>query len=1290
MNFSSRNPDYRGNLCFQILFFWLDKIIFKGSRSTLTPSDFHPCPREQGSQKLYKKFEPFWKMELKKHSGPNIKIALAKTLKGTFLIVVFILFIEAMFIILQMILVNQFSATCTEGSVNQTITEIGSSLAYTVAISLIALIIPITHVIGYYLIHCVGMQMRTICTTAIFKKIINVQHSILHQVSTGHILNLVSNDVYKFDIGTRYLGFFFISPVVAILSTILTSVYIGPVGLMGLAYIILHTPLQSGLAFLFGYFRHHESTTADDRVRLMDQIIRGMQVIKFYVWEIPFIKYVSKIRRKEILYASLAGVTQSSTYSFFASSLFVALFLMYFVSIVLNQPLNSSQLALAFLVFNTVRLYFVALLGNAIFTSRECVIALKRIQRILELPESATNNLNHTINSTTNNQIKLIDFSASWKGTSEVHKNDVVLKSVNLNLGGPQLVAIAGSIGSGKSSLLLSLINELPGLSGQLCIKGVTSYCSQVPWIFSGSIRDNILFGNELDPDHYWQVINVCSLEEDFDSLESGDMTIVGERGVTLSGGQKARVSLARSVYHRADIYLLDDPLSAVDSKVGREIFDNCIRGFLREKIVVLVTHQIHFVRNADLILTMSQGTIACSGTYQDVIVKDDFSSKFFKGLEKKEDEKEHSILARKISANIEITPEILNSSSNPKVSTKPLSSSLTDENFKSQSFGLYTYLRYFWAGGFIATISLIILSALSIGSLLLGYWWMQSMATCSELIVQNQTNATTISTCPWYFDYRHSGSLNLLALMVFTGTVLTFLRGFNFYYVVLQASRRLHNSMLRSVVHLPMRFFDTNPSGRIVNRFSKDIGFLDEQLPMVFYDFWQHSTYTLAIAIAICIIQYFMIIPFVLLTISTLFLRYYYLRASTQIKRLESIARSPLYSHISLTLQGLSTIRALGIGERVSQDFHFFQDNHSRAWYYYIASEWWFGVRVDFLAALTIILGMFFAFFARCVFAREDLIEFSIPLLLSIAIIFQYMIRVSGQVDIFMVSVDRVLNYIGLTQEIINISPYVSKIPTHRLETSEIEYKNVNFRYSDELPYSLKNVSMAILPGEKIGIIGRTGAGKTSLFNSLLRITEISDGNITINGEDIQRMNLYEHRKRISVIPQDPFLFTGTLRFNLDPFEEFTTAEIWEVLEKSHLRNMVECLPGRLSADVKEDGLNFSTGERQLLCLTRAMLRKNKIILIDEATANVDLTTDQLIQQAIRAHFADCSVLTIAHRVETIIDSDRLAVLENGSIIELGTPSSMLQDEGSYLSKLLAHLDSNAQSILRNLAEKT
>ena len=1279
-----RNKDER-SIFAQIFFFWLDKIFIKGFKTNLNSDDLSSCPRELHSNRIYQKFHSYWQTEQKRRR-PDIKIALARTLKPYLLISAIFQLLEGVLLLAQIILINYLSS-CNVNTGNQTIAYIGPSIAYTLALASITISLPLIRSVLYYLMNCAGMQMRTICTTAIYKKILNVQLAVLHRVSTGHIINLVSNDVFKFDLGIQTLNSLFVSPLIVLLSIAVLLVYVGPVALLGIIYIIMHIPLQIVIGFLYGHFRHYQSKTADNRILLMDQIIRGMRVIRSYVWEKAFIEQISQIRKKEILFASLAGISQSSTFAFYDTSLFIGLFLSYSVSIVLNQPLESSQLALTFLVLSTVRLYCVFLVGFSIFGLRESVIALRRIQYILELPDTQNRPM---LSSKYNSSIKMSDFSASWK------ENDkIVLSCINLTIDHPQLVVIAGPIGSGKSSLLLSLINELPGLSGDLCITGKSAYCSQVPWIFSGSVRDNILFGNIFDSERYWSVLNACSLKEDVDSLQDGDMTLIGERGMTLSGGQKARVSLARSVYHRADIYLLDDPLSAVDPQVGREIFNNCIQHFLKDKIVILVTHQNQYLQNADLVVIMSEGAVVSSGTYRYVIENE---LDFIKGLEKKKGDEDKFEKRNIFSINensVEITEDI---ELNPATSdlaverdgdqphTHTLSTPLTDEDDGGSSVRILTYCRYFWAGGLLASLFIIILTILSNGALIISYRWMQSLATC--IVIRNGTNLTSFyQACPWYLYFDTNLTLSLLALLTLSGAIFVFLRGFSFYYVLLQASRRLHNRMLHRLLRTPMRFFDTNPSGRILNRFSKDIGFLDEQLPTVFYDFWQNFTHNIAVAIAICTAQYIMIVPFFILTISTLSLRFYYLRSSTQIKRMESIARSPLYSHFSLTLQGISTIRALGIESRVIQDFHFLQDEHSRVWYHYIAGERWFGMRIDLLATLTIEFGIFSVFVSHCIFDQGELINFSFPLLFSIVYSFYYLVKLSGHVEIFMVSVDRILKYSELPQERITDCDSPNP-PPQRLDTGKIEYENICFKYSDELPYVLRNICLTIFPGEKIGIIGRTGAGKSSLFNSLLRINENSSGRITVDSQDIQSLNLYEHRNRISVIPQDPFLFSGTLSFNLDPFSQFSTEEVWDALSKSHMRGRVECLPGQLGAKVEEDGFNFSTGERQLLCLARAILTRNKIILIDEATANVDLHTDQLIQQVIRSHFSDCSLLTIAHRIETIINSDRIVVLENGGIIDTGAPSTMLLDENSYLSKLLAQLDPGTQVNLRRFAK--
>ena len=1247
-----RKTDYRGNIISQIFFFWLERLLFKGFKNTLTQSDLNSCPKEQRSKELFEKFNKHWLVELKK-GNPNIKIALFKTLYFIFIAGGALFLFELILFLVQGILLRNFISLCAGGdNVDRSSSGWRVSLVYACVIATMSLFLSIVHSVGFYLIYNVGIQTRAICITGIFKKILRVQQSVLHKMSIGHIINLVSNDVFKFDQGLRFFNIFWMCPILLTVSITMAVVFIGPVGLVGICYILLHTPIQVTLGFIFGRFRYNMSVTADKRIRLMDQVIRGMRVVKFYVWEKPFVRYISNIRGKEVFYAHLSGILQSTGYTLYTISIYIALFITYTVSITLGQAIPPQNLAFAFIVFHSTRQTLILLLGNAVFSYRECVFALRRIQNVLELPENIENCLVvHPSSPTSQSSIQFINFFCSWKGTASEHFQNLVLRNINLKLESPQLVAVAGPIGAGKSSLTMSIINELPGLSGQLDITGVLSYTAQVPWIFSGTIRENILFGNTPDNSRYQEVISACSLREDIESYEAADMTMVGEKGVTLSGGQKARISLARSVYHKADVYLLDDPLSAVDVGVGKEIFKKCIRGLLRDKLVLMVTHQVNYVKQCDRVIIMKEGGVVCDGTYAEVIEENEFCREFLQNLEKKDASDKPNELIDSINEDTSESQEEAITQSRTRLPSKeekdvqPLSSAMTSEDYRPNSTSLLVYLRYFWEGGLMATILMLVLSVLGDGGLLLAYWWMQTLTGCVSVLPTNQSigmyNSTNIvitgnnatnrtigmleTICPpWYYDYNHIGAIRLLALITFVSALFVLFRGFNFYYIALHASKRLHNKMLRRLVHTPVRFFDTNPSGRVLNRFSKDVGFMDEQLPQAFYEFWNYMSNIVAIVVATSIDQVFLLIPFALLFVSMLILRFYYLRTSSQVKRLESVARSPLYSHISLTLQGLSTIRALGIEERITQDLHLLQDQHAAAWYLYTCLHRWFGLRLDFMAACVVVFAVFYSFFSRCIFSSSELVGFSLPLLLTLALSFQFMVRQSGEVEILMVSVDRVLKYCSLPQEPVSATPQQEPSFVSSGDRGVIEFRNVRFRYSDDLPFTLKDVSLTVRSGEKIGIVGRTGAGKSSLFNSLLRINPISSGSVCIDTRDISSLNLYEHRRRISVIPQDPFLFSGTLKYNLDPFGEFSEEEIWSALDKAYIKKMVESLPSKLSANVEEDGNNFSTGERQLLCLARAILRQNKIILIDEATANVDMNTDVLVQQTIRGNFSD------------------------------------------------------------------
>ena len=532
MNILPNGYDYRGNLFSQISFFWIDKLIWKGLRKALKQEDLYPCPREQCSEYLYDKFEKNWKMELSdKNRKPDVKIALAKTVKSQFIINRIFFLLDSLLILIVAVLFTEFATLFTNNETdNNNTNTLGSSLGYTMAISIVLIYSVFNRIVGEYHGFCCSIQIQTICNTALFKKILKLQQSTLHSVTIGHIINLISTETYKIQFGAPYWSYILIAPTIIIVSTVLTLIYIGPIGLIGIAYIILQIPLVTILGYTFAHFNHLKSLTGDKRIELMDQIIRGMRVIKFYVWENPFIASINGIRKQEVRYAAKSATTQSLCYTIYSTSVFIAVFLTYIGSIIINNtPLTSAQLAFTFLIFDKVSLISNLFFGKGLMKARQAVIALRRIQNVLELPETGESCLTHS----TSNQkacIEMIDFSASWKGNQQTHNNDLVLKRINLSVNKSQLVVITGHLGCGKSSLLMSLTNELPGLSGQINLRGVISYTEQQPWIFSGTFRDNILLGRTLNRERLQQVISVCSLKDDIASFADGDMTLIGER----------------------------------------------------------------------------------------------------------------------------------------------------------------------------------------------------------------------------------------------------------------------------------------------------------------------------------------------------------------------------------------------------------------------------------------------------------------------------------------------------------------------------------------------------------------------------------------------------------------------------------------------------------------------------------------------------------------------------------------------------------------------------------------
>ncbi|KAK0060207.1 multidrug resistance-associated protein 4-like isoform X2 [Biomphalaria pfeifferi] len=835
------------------------------------------------------------------------------------------------------------------------------------------------------------------------------------------------------------------------------------------------------------------------------------------------------------------------------------------------------------------------------------------------------------------------------------------LKYISLQIKKGELLAVVGVVGSGKSSLMMALIGELPYEIGQIAVNGRLSYCGQTNWVFSGTVRENILFGHSYNPNHYQQVVQACGLTHDLQLLPKGDQTYVGERGLQLSGGQKARLALARAVYHEADIYLLDDPLSAVDTNVGRQIFESCILQLLKDKTVVIVTHQLQYLKQADRIVVLRDGSIHDVGTYEELKSRG-MDMKALTSLgEHPKHATEASLQAEEENKQLLLECKLLKVSENEE----------KEENI-TDAIGFSVYWKYFTAGYGLYLLPLLFPLWLAGPALFcLSDWmlaeWVKSKPSVNNMPANATSTANTDKSHNW--DTMPS-NLQFYIIALISSAVSYMLYATVYLQMAATSGARLHDLMLNSVMNSVCRFFDTHPVGLILNRFSRDLGFVDDSVAILGYIVSMKTTQFLAFFLVTVIVNPWLTLAFAPIMIIIILIRFYALRTLRQVKRLEAKARGPVFSHVSDTVLGLETIRALGKKDQFLSEFDEHQNSHTSVWFLYLSSYRWMSVRT--LGAVVVYLNIIiFASLALKDSLNGNLLALSLIYCIAMGEPFEFYMRVSADLETQMTSVERVLSYCKLEQE----PPKVSDKPPSPdwPVIGAVTFTNLSLKYSAEAPF--------------VGIVGRTGSGKSSLISALFRLAQ-PKGTIYIDSVDTGKLGMHELRNKISVVPQDPILFSQTLRWNLDPQEEFSDERLWHALEQVQLKKKVEEMPGMLYTNIQEGGDNLSVGQKQLICLARAILKYNKILILDEATANVDQETDDIIQRIIRARFRDSTVLTIAHRLYTVMDCDRIMVLKDGELVEFDSPYNLLQNNDGVFTKMVLSLGKNQSKQLYALAE--
>ncbi|XP_032125529.1 multidrug resistance-associated protein 1 isoform X2 [Sapajus apella] len=1132
-----------------------------------------------------------------------------------------------------------------------------------------------------------GMRIKTAVIGAVYRKALVISNSARKSSTVGEIVNLMSVDAQRFMDLATYINMVWSAPLQVILALYLLWLNLGPSVLAGVAVMVLMVPFNAVMAMKTKTYQVAHMKSKDNRIKLMNEILNGIKVLKLYAWELAFKDKVLDIRQEELkVLKKSAYLAAVGTFTWVCTPFLVALctFAVY-VTVEEKNILDAQKAFVSLALFNILR-FPLNILPMVISSIVQASVSLKRLRIFLSHEELEPDSIERlpVKNGGGTNSITVRNATFTW-----ARSEPPTLNGITFSIPEGALVAVVGQVGCGKSSLLSALLAEMEKVEGHVAIKGSLAYVPQQAWIQNDSLRENILFGCQLEERYYRSVIQACALLPDLEILPSGDRTEIGEKGVNLSGGQKQRVSLARAVYCNSDVYLLDDPLSAVDAHVGKHIFENVIgpKGMLKNKTRILVTHGVSYLPQVDIIIVMSGGKISEMGSYQELLARDGAFAEFLRtyaSTEQEQDPEDNGVtgisspgkeakqmengllvtdragkqLQRQLSSSSSYSGDISrchNSTAElQKAEAKQEETWKLMEADKAQTgqVKLSVYWDYMKAIGlFVSFLSIFLFMCNHVASLASNYW----LSLWTDDPIVNGTQEHTKVRLSVY------GALGISqGIAVFGYSMAVSIGG-------IFASRRLHLNLLDNVLRSPMSFFERTPSGNLVNRFSKELDTVDSMIPQVIKMFMGSLFNVIGACIIILLATPIAAVIIPPLGLIYFFVQRFYVATSRQLKRLESVSRSPVYSHFNETLLGVSVIRAFEEQERFIRQSDLKVDENQKAYYPSIVANRWLAVRLECVGNCIVLFAALFAVISRHSLSA-GLVGLSVSYSLQVTTYLNWLVRMSSEMETNIVAVERLKEYSETEKE----APWQiqeTAPPNSWPQVGRVEFRNYCLRYREDLDFVLRHINVTINGGEKVGIVGRTGAGKSSLTLGLFRINESAEGEIIIDDINIAKIGLHNLRFKITIIPQDPVLFSGSLRMNLDPFSQYSDEEVWMSLELAHLKDFVSALPDKLDHECAEGGENLSVGQRQLVCLARALLRKTKILVLDEATAAVDLETDDLIQSTIRTQFEGCTVLTIAHRLNTIMDYTRVIVLDKGEIQEYGAPSDLLQQRGLFYS---------------------
>lgn len=1111
---------------------------------------------------------------------------------------------------------------------------------------------------GFFRMTSLSAGIKQSLLHLLYKKILRVSLNSKKGQLGGKVINVAGADLESIDTLslTVFIG---VVPVLWLGTGIMLWYKIGAAGLVGLFLTLLYAVISSYVYKTTSPLKYRVNTLADERMRITSNLVEGIKIAKMYSWEAAFYDLIFRIRSKEVSLLYKRNGLNSITMMLFMTGHAITLLVTFVVYKALGNQMKLSDVFAVVSLLTVAHFFTSGIMMYGLSSALIISIATKRLSQVLMMDE-VVGNLDKSV-AKLDGSVQFRHAEITWdfedNATSSTStlapfntdQSKFKLQDINCKVKPGKLCIVIGAVGSGKSSMLMSLLGELNIISGSVAANGTLAYVEQEPWICSGTFKENIILDKAFNQEAYDKVIDACSLQSDVDQLDFGSENLIGERGINLSGGQKARLALARAVYADRDIYLLDDPLSAVDSKVSMALFTKCVNGALQDKTRILVTHQLQYLPHADLILVLHKGGQAFKGTYEDLklnpldIVGD--------------------IVELKDNSTKSKTPTEVIPYNSPPPYAKDTKTIVDEERAHGAvPVGFYFKFVHMSFNSLLYTgLLFVALCGTQVSTLSIFYWlsiWAGQEGDEQDKFFYIQTFAILSGIC----------------------LVLGYTRAVLLTFTIVKAGKSLFAKALHSTITTKAVFFDTNPIGRILNRFSRDVSTIDEIIQMFLTETIQSSFGFVSMLIIIVIIQPFNIVPLAVTFSYLVFLKCYVGTSAREVRRFEQTSNSPVFTSLTATIGGLTTIRCFSLSKFFQKRFKALVETSTRGSFYYFSLIFFFQLYVDLGTVVMIACNALILVLLRDTVNPETMalsLSFTTILLIDTSWLFRTMVETEN----FMSSPQRLQEYSDLAPESGAAGDEI------KVTRGKVVFDQVRMKYRDySTEYALNGVSFTIKAGWKVGIVGRTGSGKSSLMQALFRLVPIESGCIKLDGTDINTASLSSLRKSLSVIPQTPFLFSDTVRRNLDPFEEHSDAAVWEVLGQVKLKSKVKDMEGGLSHSLSSGSADLSVGEKQLVCLARALLKKSKILVMDEATANVDQQTDLFIQTQIRTYFKAVTVLTIAHRLLTIVDNDLIIVMDKGVALEVGTPLELINNETSVFLEMVKATGPDQAKILTDI----